>query len=167
MANDLIAGTGALGKNKTIVVSLSGFTGIAGQTSNFGLGTEVNCTDVEYLSVTKPEKSENESMEIQTNQRSIKDDSANEWWDDYSGLEVVNDKGNVNWKAFVAAQETDATGTLTFAIKASGVGTDTTNTAFAKYKVKIAKSGGGGGDASGFDTSFTPTFRILESLALS
>ena len=57
MANDLIAGTGALGKNKTIVVSLAGFTGVAGQTSNFGVGTEVNCTDVEYLSVTKPEKS--------------------------------------------------------------------------------------------------------------
>ena len=153
----LVAGTGALGKNKAMVVSLSGFSGVTGATSHFGDGSDVNCTDVEYLSVTKPEKSENESMEIQTNQRSIKDDSANEWWDDYSGLEVVNDEKSQNWKAFVAAQETDATGTLAITVK----GTD-----IFKAKVKVAKSGGGGGDASGFDTSFSPTFRILETITL-
>ena len=45
--------------------------------------------------------------------RTIKDDSATDAWEDWSGMEIFNDEGGVNWKAFVAAQETDATGTVT------------------------------------------------------
>ena len=152
----LIAGTGAMGKNKVIHLELSGFTGTG--TSNFGVGSDINCTDVEFLSISKPEKSENQSEEIQTNMRTIKDDSATDAWEDWSGVEIFNDATGVNWKAFVAAQETDATGTVV--LKAG-------TTVIGKWEAKVSKAGGGGGDASAFDTGFSPTFRLLKSLAIS
>ena len=151
----LVAGTGSMGKNKVIHCELSGFSGTG--TSNFGAGSDINCTDVEFLSISKPEKSENQSEEIQTNMRTIKDDSATDAWEDWSGMEIFNDEGGVNWKAFVAAQETDATGTVV--LKAG-------TTVIGKWEAKVSKAGGGGGDASSFDTGFSPTFRFLKSLAL-
>lgn len=147
----LVAGSGAMGKNKNIKLVLSGFAGTG--TSQFGEGSDINCSDVEYLSITKPEKSENEATEIQTNMRTIKDDVPNKGWEDWSGAEIFNDENGTNWKAFVAAQETDATGTVTLLAG--------TSTMFS-MKAKVSKAGGGGGDASSFDTSFTPTFRFLD-----
>ena len=146
----LVAGTGLMSKNKVIHCSLEGFSGTG--TSNFGSGSDINCTDVEFLSIEKPEKTENESEEIQTNMRTIKDDSATDAWEDWDGMEIFNDAEGVNWKAFVAAQETDATGTVTLT---AGIG---------KWEAKVSKAGGGGGDASSFDTGFSPTFRFLRSL---
>lgn len=156
----LVAGSGAMGKNKVIHCALSGFTGTG--TSNFGVGSEINCTDVEFLSITKPEKSENQSEEIQTNMRTIKDDSATDAWEDWSGMEIFNDESGTNWKAFVAAQETDATGTVTLT-----AGSGTAAVTIGKWEAKVSKAGGGGGDASAFDTGFSPTFRLLKSLAIS
>ncbi len=151
----LIAGTGTMGKTKAIVCALSGFAGTG--TSLFGAGSEINCESVEYLSLEKPEKSENDSETVTTNERTIKADSATDAWEDWSGLEIFNDKDFINWKAFVAAQETDAKGTVTLS-----VGTNT----LMKFEAKVAKAGGGGGDASSFDTGFTPTFRILQTLPM-
>ena len=138
----LVAGTGSMSKNKVIHCSLEGFSGTG--TSNFGSGSDINCTDVEFLSIEKPEKTENESEEIQTNM-----------WEDWDGMEIFNDAEGVNWKAFVAAQETDATGTVTLTAGTSVIG---------KWEAKVSKAGGGGGDASSFDTGFSPTFRFLRSL---
>lgn len=156
----LVGGTGyAMGKNKAVVVVLTGFTGTG--TSVFGDSTDVNCTGtagVEFLSVTKPEKSENQSEEIQTNMRTIKDDVGTDAWEDWDGLEVFSDEDGVNWKAFVAAQETDATGTVTIKVGTATLGS---------WTAKISKAGGGGGDASAFDTSFNPTIRLLSSLSLT
>ena len=151
----LVAGTGSMGKNKVVHLELASFSGTG--TSNFGAGSDINCSDVEFLSISKPEKSENQSEEIQTNMRTIKDDSATDAWDDWSGVEIFNDNAGTNWKAFVAAQETDATGTVV--LKAG-------TTVIGKWEAKVSKAGGGGGDASSFDTGFTPTFRLLKSLAL-
>ena len=154
----LVAGTGSIGKNKVIKVVLSGFASPSGApTSNFGGGGDVNCTDVEYISIEKPSKAENTSEEIQTNMRTIKDDSATDAWEDWDGLEIVNDEGGVNWKAFVAAQETDATGTVTLSTPSGTIGS---------WKAKVAKAGGGGGDAASFDTGFTPAIRLLKSLSI-
>lgn len=161
----LVSGTDTVGKTKALRVVLSGFASAAGATSNFGAGSDINCTDVEYFSLSKPEKSENESVEIQTNLRSFKDDVANKFWDSWSGLEVYNDSKNTNWKAFVAAQETDATGTVTISVLSS-TGTATVATPIGCWKAKVSKAGGGGGDAPSFDTSFTPTFTLIESLEL-
>ena len=149
----LVAGTGLMSKNKVIHCSLEGFSGTG--TSNFGSGSDINCTDVEFLSIEKPEKTENESEEIQTNMRTIKDDSATDAWEDWDGMEIFNDAEGVNWKAFVAAQETDATGTVTRTAGTNVIG---------KWEAKVSKAGGGGGDASSFDTGFSPTFRFLRSL---
>ena len=160
----LVANTSTFGKNKSVHCSLSNFTPSADttQTSVFGYGTEINCTDVEFLSITKPEKSENQSEEIQTNMRTIKDDVGTYAWEDWDGLEIFNDAESVNWKAFVAAQETDATGTVTlWTINSTGAKNYVGN-----WKAKISKAGGGGGDASAFDTGFTPTIRLLEAIAL-
>lgn len=151
----LVAGEGSLGKNKLIKVSFEGFIGRTGSTSNFGDGSEINCENVEFFSIEKPEKSENEVIEKQSNLRTIKDDSATDGWEDWSGLTVYSDAEGVNWRAFVAAQETDAEGTLTISIGDKVLG---------KWKAKIAKAGGGGGDASAFDEGFTPTIRLLKSL---
>jgi hypothetical protein len=149
----LVAGTGSVGKNKLVKCVLSGFAGTG--TSNFGAGSDINCEDVEFLSIEKPEKSENEAEEIQTNKRLIKDDTATDAWEDWDGLEIINDEASVNWKAFVAAQETDATGTVTLTAGTNTIGS---------WQAKVKKAGGGGGDASGFDSSFSPTFSILKSL---
>lgn len=149
----LIAGTGAVGKNKAIKCSLSGFSGTG--ESSFGNGGDINCENIEWLSLTKPEKSENNTEEFNSNARSFKDSIANTGWEDWSGLEVFNDEGGVNWKAFIAAQETDATGTITLTAGTSTIGS---------WKAKVAKAGGGGGEANGFDTSFTPTFTLIEAL---
>ena len=135
----LVANTGAMGKNKNIKVALSGFS-------------HITCDNIEFLSIEKPEKSENESEEIQTNMRTIKDDVANQGWEDWSGLEIFNDENGVNWKAFVDEQEADSTGTVTIT-----AGTST----LINLPAKVAKAGGGGGDASSFDTGFSPTFRFL------
>ncbi len=153
----LVSGTGAMGKNKAIKCSLSGFAGAVGMTSHYGGGSDINCEDVEYLSLEKPEKTENETEEVQTNKRTIKDNSATDAWEDWSGMEIWNDENNVNWKAFVAAQETDATGTVTLSAGTNIIG---------KWEAKVSKAGGGGGDASAFDTGFSPTFTLIRSLAL-
>jgi hypothetical protein len=151
----LVSNTGSFAKVKDIKVVLSGFASTPGYTSTFGAGSDINCTDVEYLSLQLPEKSENEETTIPTNLRDMKDSVANKGWESWSGLEVFNDSNFVNFKAFVAAQETDATGTVTFSNR-TGTGT------IMSLKCKVAKAGGGGGDANAIHTSFTPTFTILE-----
>ncbi len=151
----LVANEGSLGKNKLIKVSFTGFVGTG--TSNFGDGSEINCEDVEFFSIEKPEKSENEVIEKPTNLRTIIDDSATDAWEPWTGLTVFSDSEGVNWKAFVAAQETDAEGILTITIGDKVLG---------KWKAKIAKAGGGGGDAASFDEGFTPTIRLLSSLPI-
>ena len=135
----LVANSGTIGKNKNITVALTGFS-------------YITCDNVEFLSIEKPEKSENESEEIQTNMRAIKDDVANMGWEDWSGLEIFNDSNGANWLAFVNEQEADSTGTVTIS-----AGTNT----IINLRAKVAKAGGGGGDASSFDTGFSPTFRFL------
>ena len=151
----LVAGSGAMGKNKAIVCELSTFASAPGMTSNFGDVSDINSTSVEYLSLEKQEKSENETEEFQTNMRTLKDNTATDAWDDWSGMEVWNDADNTNWKAFVAAQETDATGTITLKAGTKTIGS---------WEAKVSKAGGGGGDASSFDTGFTPTFTLIRSL---
>ena len=150
----LVSNTGSFAKVKDIQVILSGLASSPGYTSTHGAGSDVNCTDVEYLALTMPEKSETESTEIHTNLRDLKDSAPTKGWEDYSGMEVFNDSEGVNYKAFIAAQECDATGTVTFKRRGS-----TGN--ILSLLMKVSKAGGGGGDANSINTSFTPTFNIL------
>lgn len=156
----LQSNTGSFAKVKDFVVSLSGFASSTGYTSTFGDGSDINCTNVEYLSLTLPEKSENEVNEVHTNLRDIKDSVPTKMWEDWSGMEVFADSEGINYKAFIAAQECDATGTVTIKrVGATGnIGT---------WKMKVSKAGGGGGDANSLNTSFTPTFTIIEEATAS
>ena len=71
-------------------------------------------------------------------------------------MAVFNDENGQNWRAFVAAQQTDATGTVTLKAGTNAIG---------KWKAKVSKVEGGDGDAASLDTSFTPTFTLLEALS--
>ena len=150
----LVAGTGAVAKVKSIVCSLSGFTGTG--TSVFGSGSEINCTNVEYVSIGRPDTDDNEEQEFETNLRKIKDSIATNGWASWDKMAVFNDENGVNWRAFVAAQQTDATGTITLSAGTNTIGS---------WKAKVSKVEGGDGDAASLDTSFTPTFTLLEALA--
>lgn len=151
----LVAGTGAsVGKIKGIKCVLAGFTGTG--SSVFGSSDAINCTDVEYLSIGRPDTDDNESNEFETNMRKIKDSIATNGWADWDKMEVINDAGGVNWRAFVAAQQTDATGTVTLSNGTSTIGS---------WKAKVSGVSGGDGDASSLDTGITPTFTLLEALA--
>ncbi len=150
----LVSGTGNVGKRKTIVCSLSGWAGTG--TSTFGSGSDINCENVEYLSIGRPNKNENKVEEFETNLREIKDSIANKGWADFDKMEVLNDENSVNWKAFIAAQETDATGTFTLKAGTATIGS---------WKAKVSNVDGGDGEAATLDTGFTPTFSLLEALA--
>ena len=149
----LVAGTGSVAKVNSIVCSLSGFTTTA--TTVFGAGSDINCTNVEYLSIGRPDTDENEEQEFETNLRKIKDSIATDGWASWDKMSVFNDENGTNWKAFVAAQQTDATGTLTLSHGTNVLG---------KWKAKVSKVDGGDGDAASLDTSFTPTFTLLSAL---
>jgi hypothetical protein len=153
----LISNTGWVPKNKDIKVSLEGWTGTG--TSVHGTAGAINCEDVEFFSVELPEKASNETEEFESNLRGFKDGAGSKIWEEFSGLALLNDDKFVNWKACVAEQECDSTGTITFATRGD-------NTPFAKFRAKIAKAGGGGGDATSFSTSFSPTFTVLEALSI-
>lgn len=150
----LVAGTGAVGKIKTIKCELSGFAGTG--TSMFGDGSDINCPDVEYISIGRPNKDENETEEFETNQRKIKDSIPTSGWADWDKMAIINDEGGVNYRACVAAQETDATGTVSLTAGSSTIG---------KWKAKVIGVDGGDGDAGSLDTAVTPTFQLLEALA--
>lgn len=154
----LVAGSGAVPKFKSIIVENSGFTGTG--TSVFGAGSDINCTNIEYTQIGLPDKTENEETTFDTNMRNITESAATKKWEPWGKMQVVNDENRVNYKAYVAAQETDATGTVN--IK-QVVGT-ATNTIMS-FKGKIAGVSGGDGDATSIDTSFTPTYTILEMLS--
>lgn len=157
----LVTGTGAPVKNKAFKVVLSGFAGVANKTSTFGNGSDINCDNVEYTSLVLPEKAENNTETINTNLRDIKETSGTYEWDSWSGMEVFNDENLVNWKAFVAAQETEATGTVSI-VKAAD-----TSVVVGSWKAAVSKAGGGGGEATAFNTSFAPTFALIEAIAAS
>lgn len=150
----LVSGTGAVAKVKTIKCALSGWSGTG--TSSFGAGSDVNCEDVEYLSIGRPNTDDNEVTEFETNKRKIKESIASNGWADWDKMEVFNDENGVNWRAFVAAQQTDATGTITLTRGTATIGA---------WKAKVSSIDGGDGDAAGVDSSFTPTFTILEEIA--
>lgn len=152
----LIAGTGAVAKVKAITAVLSGFAGTG--TSMYGSGEDINCTSVEYLSIGRPNKDDNSEEEFETNMRKVKDSIANDGWATYDKMKVFNDENGQNWKAFVAAQETDATGTFALMNGTAVIG---------KWKAKVSGVDGGDGDAGTLDSAFTPTFTLLESLALA
>lgn len=149
----LVAGTGAVAKVKSIVCALSGFTGTG--TSMFGQGSDINCTNVEYVSIGRPNTDENEEQEFETNLRKVKDSIPTTGWATWDKMAVFNDENGQNWRAFVAAQQTDATGTITLSAGTSVIG---------KWKAKVSNVEGGDGDAASLDTAFTPTFTLLEAL---
>lgn len=151
----LVAGTGAVGKIKSIVCELSGFTGTG--TSDFGSGSDINCESVEYLSIGRPDTDENETEEFETNMRKVKDNIATKGWADWDKMSVFNDEAGQNWKAFIAAKETDATGTMTLKKGSAGP-------VIGSWKCKVSNVSGGDGEAGSLDTAFTPTFTLLESL---
>jgi hypothetical protein len=154
----LVTGSGAVAKIKNIKVTLTGFTGTSGMTSVFGAGSDINCPDVEYVSIGRPDTDENEETEFVTNKRTVKESVASNGWQTFSKMAVFNDDGGTNWRAFVAARETDATGTMTFARADNGE-------TIGSWKCKVSSVEGGDGDASAVDSSFTPTFTLLEALS--
>jgi hypothetical protein len=111
---------------------------------------------VEYLSIGRPNTDDNEVTEFETNKRKVKESIASNGWADWDKLEIFNDEGGQNWRAFVAAQQTDATGTITLKRGTATIGA---------WKAKVSSIDGGDGDAAGVDSSFTPTFTILEEIA--
>ena len=150
----LVAGTGAVAKIKAIKCELTGFTGTG--TSVFGSAGDINCPDVEYCAIGRPDKDENETEEFETNMRKVKDSIATNGWADWDKMEVFNDEKGQNWRAFVAAQETDATGTVTLSNGTNTIGS---------WLAKVSGVEGGDGDAGSLDTGFTPTFTLLKALA--
>lgn len=149
----LVSGSGSVAKIKAIKCELTGFTGTG--TSVFGSAAAIDCPDVEYCAIGRPDKDENESEEFETNKRKIKDSVATDGWADWDKMEVFNDENGVNWRAFVAAQETDATGTITLSIGTTTIG---------KWLAKVSGVEGGDGDPGSLDTGFTPTFTMLGAL---
>jgi hypothetical protein len=63
----LVTGSGAVAKIKNIKVTLTGFAGTSGMTSVFGAGSDINCPDVEYVSIGRPDTDENEETESDEN----------------------------------------------------------------------------------------------------
>ena len=149
----LVTNTGAAAKVKAIVAVLTGFT--ATGTSTFGSGSDINCDNVEYTQIGRPDTEENEEQTVETNLRTIKDSIENNGWATYNKMQVFNDENGQNWKAFVAAKQTGATGT--FILKAG------TNVLGA-WKAKVSSVEGGDGGAADLDTSFTPTLTLIEEV---
>lgn len=156
----LVSGSGSVAKVKNIKVTLTGFAGTPGMTSVFGDGADINCPDVEYTAIGRPDTDENEETEFVTNKRTIKESVSSNGWQTFSKMSVFNDEDGQNWRAFVAARETDATGTMIMARSDTGE-------TIGKWLCKVSSVEGGDGDASAVDSSFTPTFTLLEALSFA
>lgn len=154
----IVANTGDPMKMKDIKVVLSGWSSPAGApTSEFGSAADMNCTDVEYFSVGLPDKAENTENTWDSNLRSGTDSAATKRWQTYSKLNLFNDANGANYRACVAAQETDATGTMEFVNRV-------TSSSIAKFKAKCGGVTGPDGEATALGTAFAPSFTIMQSL---
>ena len=154
----IVANTGDPMKMKDIKVVLSGWTSPTGApTSVFGTAADMNCTDVEYFSVGLPDKAENTENTWDSNLRSGTDSAATKRWQAYAKLNLFNDSNGANYRACVAAQETDATGTMEFVNRV-------TNSSIAKFLAKCGGVTGPDGEATALGTSFAPSFTIKEAL---
>lgn len=130
----------ALLKTKTITCSLAGF----------GVGLD---GDVEYVSIGLPDTKEDESTEVITNKATYTETEEKGGFDTWSKLEVFTDSTLGAYSAAIAARQGGSTGTITLITG--------TNTIFGPATAKISKVEGGEADASGYFTSFTPTFEFL------
>lgn len=155
----IAANTARVEKRKNIKLAFSGWQKPEGSeaTSTYGTGI-LDCEDVEFTTIGRPDPDENEVIELPTSHRTIKASVAKKSWQNWSKIGILNDAAGTNWKEFVAAKELETTGTLTLSNRLTG-------TVIGSWKVQVVGMDSGDGGADELDDAFTPTFAILEEVA--
>lgn len=153
------ANTATVEKRKNIKLAFSEWKKPEGSeaTSTYGTGI-LDCEDVEFTTIGRPDPDENEVIELPTSHRTIKASVAKKSWQNWSKIGILNDAAGTNWKEFVAAKELETTGTLTLSNRLTG-------TVIGSWKVQVVGMDSGDGGADELDDAFTPTFAILEEVA--
>ena len=150
------AGTGNVEKRKNLKLAFSGWAKPTGSdaTSSYGDGI-LDCEDVEFITIGRPDPDENEVIELPTSHRAIKASVVKKSWQNWSKIGILNDAAGTNWKLFVSAKELETTGYLTISNRL-------TNEEIGKWKVQVIGMDSGDGGADELDDAFTPIFAILE-----
>lgn len=155
----IAANTANVEKRKNLQLVFSDWKKPEGSTATSTYGTGIlDCEDVEFTTIGRPDPDENEVIELPTSHRTIKASVSKKSWQNWSKIGILNDAAGTNWKEFVAAKELETTGTLTLKNRLTG-------TIIGSWKVQVVGMDSGDGGADELDDAFTPTFAILEDVA--
>ena len=155
------ANTATVEKRKNIKLAFSGWALPTGSNATSPYGTGIlDCADVEFTTIGRPDPDENEVIELPTSHRTIKASVAKKSWQNWSKIGILNDEAGTNWKEFVAAKELETTGTLILSNRLTG-------TVIGAWTVQVVGMDSGDGGADELDDAFTPTFAILADVTPS